>query len=152
MKLQCLSGEKHLLTGLRNPTSLTINTVFRNNLESSLNNVSITLTQEDTFIFSLEFDPKKAVVFAAIGTDINIYSNFDWQNGSANVSTVFNGMPGILAHIAFDFVSNNLYWCDSMLSWIAMKPAYTSDNTMYKIVVQKDLNEPEGLCLDPDDR
>lgn len=82
-----------------------------------------------------------------------MYYNFSiWPNATVNVSMQHNGLPASLGQIAFDSVSNNLYWCDSLLSWIAMKPAYNFDNKIYKLIVQKDLKKPEGLALDPDDR
>lgn len=82
-----------------------------------------------------------------------MYYNFSIsQNSTVNISMLHNGLSASLGQIAFDSVSNNLYWCDSMLSWIAMKPAYNSDNKIYRLIVQRDLKKPEGLALDPDDR
>lgn len=53
--------------------------------------------------------------------------------------------------MAFDYITNNLYWCDSLHDWIAMKPAYDTKKNIYKVVIRKDLNKPEGLALDPED-
>lgn len=50
-----------------------------------------------------------------------------------------------------DYITSNLYWCDSLHDWIAMKPAYDTKKMIYKVVIRKDLNKPEGLALDPED-
>lgn len=104
-------------------------------------------------ITSMASDPKKAVIFASIKDTIYIYNNFSiWQNASPEFSIQFRGKSASLGQIAFDFVSQNLYWCDSLLHWIAMKPAYNFNHTIYKVIVHKDLNQPEGLALDPEDK
>ncbi|KAK3083431.1 hypothetical protein FSP39_022421 [Pinctada imbricata] len=51
--------------------------------------------------------------------------------------------------VAFDWLSENLYWTDSMHDWIAMQPAYTKDESMFKIIVSDGLRQPEGLAIDP---
>ncbi|XP_056013211.1 low-density lipoprotein receptor-related protein 6-like [Ostrea edulis] len=32
-----------------------------------------------------------------------------------------------------------------------MKPAYTSNSTIYRVVIDKDLEHPDGVALDPED-
>ena len=82
-----------------------------------------------------------------------MYDNFSiWQNRSKSISLLYKGISWTYGKIAFDYVSNNIYWCDPLLQWIAMKPAYNLNNTIYKIILRKDLNYPEGLALDPVDR
>lgn len=68
------------------------------------------------------------------------------------MSILFKGKSEAVGQIAFDYLSNNLYWCDSFLNWTAMKPANNFNNTIYKVKVHKDLNQPEGLSLDPENR
>ncbi|XP_062567174.1 low-density lipoprotein receptor-related protein 6-like [Saccostrea cucullata] len=80
------------------------------------------------------------------------FNNFNiWQNNSISLSLAYKGKSSDFGQIAFDYISNNLYWCDSLHKWIAMKPAYSDNDTIYKVVVQKDLYQPEGLALDPED-
>ena len=82
-----------------------------------------------------------------------MYKNFSiWQNRSSSISLLYKGISSSFGKIAFDYVSNNIYWCDPFLQWIAMKPAYNLNNTIYKVILRKDLNNPEGLALDPVDR
>lgn len=108
---------------------------------------------KDSMITSLTSDPKGNVLFAAINDAIYILSNFSIQhNGSGNLTAVYRGTFATIGQIAFDFVSNNLYWCDSEHRWIAMKPAYNLNLTSYKIVVHDGLNKPEGMALDPENR
>lgn len=104
-------------------------------------------------IFDLAADPKEGSVFAAIGHSIYIIHNFSsWQNVSEEFTKEIKRKSWGIGQIAFDFVSKNLYWCDALLDWIAMTPAYNDGETIYKVVVHKDLTHPVGLALDPEDR
>lgn len=106
----------------------------------------------DALITSLASDPKKAVVFAAHHNGIYIVHNYSvWQNESQKFSASYNGRYAGIKQIAFDYITSNLYWCDSLHDWIAMKPAYDTKKMIYKVVIRKDLNKPEGLALDPED-
>ncbi|XP_062587956.1 uncharacterized protein LOC134261668 [Saccostrea cucullata] len=98
-------------------------------------------------------DPKKKVVFFYIGDTIYEYQNFSiWQQlNISHFSKPFKGRSPSFGQIAFDYVSNNLYWCDAQMKWIAMKPAYKDDNLMLKIVVHNNLGFPQGLALDPEE-
>lgn len=146
-------GDKGLILGVWNPASFTTITDIPKDSANPFKNVTLKINPSSSQITSLSTDTKKAVVFAAIGETIYIYHNFSiWQNVSAKFSVQFRGKSAAIGQIAFDFVSNNLYWCDSLLNWIAMKPAYNYNNTFYKVVVQQDLNQPEGLALDPVER
>lgn len=103
--------------------------------------------------YSVASNPKEATVFVAIFDTIYFYSNFSiWQKKEGWLSILFKGKSAAFGEIAIDYLSNNLYWCDSLLKWIAMKPANNFNNTIYKIIVHKDLNQPEGLALDPENR
>ncbi|XP_065930460.1 uncharacterized protein [Magallana gigas] len=146
-------GDKGLILGVWNPASFATITDIPKDSVNPFRNVSLKINPSSSQITSLSADTKKAVVFAAIGETIYIYHNFSiWQNVSAKFSVQFRGKSAAIGQIAFDFVSNNLYWCDSLLNWIAMKPAYNYNNTFYKVIVQQDLNQPEGLALDPVNR
>lgn len=119
---------------------------------SSFNVVDLFVWPSDVLITSLASDPKKAVVFAARQSGIYIVHNYSvWQNESQTFSASYNGRYAGIEQIAFDYITNNLYWCDSLHDWIAMKPAYDTKKNIYKVVIRKDLNKPEGLALDPED-
>nr|XP_022323823.1 low-density lipoprotein receptor-related protein 4-like isoform X2 [Crassostrea virginica] len=146
-------GDKGLLIGVWNPASFLTYTTIPVNSKSSFNNVSMLITPSSLRITSITSDPNNAVIFAAILNKIYIYQNFSiWQNESTSILPIYEGRSSALGQIVFDYVSSNLYWCDALHYWIAMKPAYNRNNSIYKVVVHKDLKQPEGLALDPEDR
>nr|XP_022326452.1 low-density lipoprotein receptor-related protein 4-like isoform X2 [Crassostrea virginica] len=146
-------GDKGLVIGLWNPASFFTYTEVPEDTTSSFQSRNYFLSSPSSKIISLASDPKKAVVFAYIGHSIYMYDNFSiWQNRSKSISLLYKGISWTYGKIAFDYVSNNIYWCDPLLQWIAMKPAYNLNNTIYKVILRKDLNYPEGLALDPVDR
>lgn len=150
--VQGIPGEKALIIGALNPPSLISITEIPNNFASSFDNFTLKFTPKIPLIFSLASDPKKSVVFAAIMNGIYIFKNFSvLQNSVIELPDEYRGRSIAYGQIAFDFVSNNMYWCDSLLNWIAMKPAYSFKNTIYKVIIHKDLVLPEGLALDPED-
>lgn len=145
--------DKCLLIGSINPTSLIIVKEFPKGPAGSFSNATRTIADTNLLIYSIASDPKKNVVFLAILDTIFIYHNFSiHRHTSKGLLTQHRSKSAALGQIAFDFVSSNLYWCDSMLNWIAMKPAYNISITNYKVIVEKDLLQPEGLALDPEDR
>ncbi|XP_078326557.1 low-density lipoprotein receptor-related protein 2-like isoform X2 [Crassostrea virginica] len=146
-------GDKGLVIGLWNSAAFLTYTEIPEDTTSSFKNRSYYLPSPSAQITSLASDPKKAVVFAFIGDSIYMYNNFSiWQNRSESISLLYKGISWTYGKIAFDYVSNNIYWCDPLLQWIAMKPAYNLNNTIYKVILQNDLNYPEGLTLDPVNR
>lgn len=76
-----------------------------------------------------------------------------WLNSSSTeMHSSYKGRYAAIEQIAYDFITGNLYWCDSMHDWIAMKPMFTIKKEIYNVVVRTDLNHSEGLALDPGDR
>lgn len=149
--VRAIHGEKGLIIGSINPNSIV---AFKGipNKSRSLKKFNTELMPDASIVWSLACDPKKSVVFAAILNAIYTFHNFSIsQRPLVTMPTEYKGRSVVSGQIAFDFVSNNLYWCDSMLNWIAIKPAYNFNNTMYKVIVHKNLFLPEGLALDPED-
>lgn len=145
-------SEQGLIVGKFNPASITSISEIPEDSTSSFNVVDLFVWPSDALITSLASDPKKAVVFAALQSGIYIVHNYSvWQNESQTFSASYNGRYAGIEQIAFDYITNNLYWCDSLHDWIAMKPAYDTKKNIYKVVIRKDLNKPEGLALDPED-
>ena len=146
-------SDKGLVIGLWNPAEFFTFTQVPEDSTSSFQYSSHLFQASSAEIKSLASDPKNAVIFAYIGDSIYMYKNFSiWQNRSSSISLLYKGISSSFGKIAFDYVSNNIYWCDPLLQWIAMKPAYNLNNTIYKVILQNDLNYPEGLALDPVDR
>ncbi|XP_078326911.1 low-density lipoprotein receptor-related protein 2-like isoform X1 [Crassostrea virginica] len=146
-----IQGDKGLILGLWNPATILKFTEIPTDSTSNFNQISHPLEPSSATITSMVFDPNKAVLFMACSSTIYMVTNFSmWQNKAPTFSIVYTGKSRAFGQIAFDFVSKNLYWCDSLLHWIAMKPAYTYD-TIQKVVVEDELNDPQGLALDPED-
>lgn len=85
---------------------------------------------------------------ANVGT-IYVVKGFDWRSGFSNMSLeiVHNGVSRDHVRLAFDWVSNNIYWTDRMYSWIIVQSGRNS--TTYKILIQDDLDKPFALAVDP---
>ncbi|XP_056013210.1 low-density lipoprotein receptor-related protein 4-like [Ostrea edulis] len=147
-----IPGDKGLILGVWNPAMIITITEIPRVQVMHYANVTTEILPPIVEITSITSDPNKNTMFTSIGNEINAFSNFSiWQNRIEKHSITFKGRSGSLGQIAFDYVSKNLYWCDSLLHWIAMKAAYTSNATIYKVVVEKDLKQPEGIALDPED-
>ena len=145
-------GDKGLLIGMWTPASFLTYTPIPVNSKSPFNNASYTL-RSSVQITSITSEPKHGVVFASISVTIYMFQNFTiWQNDSISIPSMFKGRSAAVGQIVFDYVSSNLYWCDALHNWIAMKPAYNRNDSIYKVVIRKDLKQPEGLALDPEDR
>lgn len=148
-----VSGESGLFIGVKNPASIKLFTQTLKSLKNLNSNVIFPVKFKNAWITSLTSNPQEDALFAAIQDSIYIYHNFStWQNDSAKITILFKGRSSAFGQIAIDFVSNNLYWCDSLFNWIAMKPAFNANHLNYKVVVHRALNQPEGLALDPADR
>lgn len=115
--------------------------------------MNLFIRPSNALINSLASDPKKAVVFAAVNNGIYKVQNYSlWHNDSSEFINLYHGRYVAIAQTAYDYITGNLYWCDSLHDWIAMKPEYDTKEMIYKVVIRKYLNKPEGLALDPEDR
>ena len=101
-------------------------------------------------ISSIASDPSAKSLFLYAALDRNIYkmSNYTTFMNDSQISTVRRGVSVVFGSVAFDWLTQNLYWTDGAFGWIAMMPAYTSDQTMYKVILHHNIKKPEGLTLD----
>lgn len=150
-----LPNEKGLILGMYNPAAIQTVTEIPEESTDFLNALNIIIKPREALITSIVSDPRLSVVFTAINN--GIYTIFDfsiWLNTSSSTELFlsYKGRYAAIEQIAYDFITGNLYWCDSMHDWIAMKPIFTTKNEIYNVVIRTDLNHPEGLALDPGDR
>uniref|UniRef100_A0A8W8MIS0 EGF-like domain-containing protein n=2 Tax=Magallana gigas TaxID=29159 RepID=A0A8W8MIS0_MAGGI len=145
--------ERGIILGVINPLSIKVFKEIPKSQASSFRNASHEITPSYLHLYSVASNPKEATVFVAIFDTIYFYSNVSIsEKKDGRLTILFKGKSAAFGQIAIDYLSNNVYWCDSLLKWIAMKPANNFNNTIYKIIVHKDLNQPEGLALDLQNR
>ena len=147
-------GGPGLIIGVSNPAALFAFTQIPVGDNSSFSNASAKLSTSNVQITSVASDLNKGVVFIAMSDTIYMIHNYNISesNFCSSMAPVFTGKSSALGQIVFDYISDNLYWCDALHQWIAMKPAYNFTNSIYKVLVHKDLRQPEGLALEPKDK
>ncbi|XP_033732496.1 low-density lipoprotein receptor-related protein 5-like isoform X2 [Pecten maximus] len=68
---------------------------------------------------------------------------------SGNVQNVHCGISSSLfTSIAYDWVSGNMYWTDGFFNWIAVQPAGATDKSMFRVIIQDDIENPSALAVD----
>nr|XP_022325441.1 low-density lipoprotein receptor-related protein 6-like isoform X3 [Crassostrea virginica] len=145
-------GGPSLIIGVSNPAALLAFTPIPVGDNSSFSNSNVLLSTSNVQITSLASDPNKGVVFMAMLDTIYMIFNYTISESNFFMIPVLKGKSSALGQIAVDYISNNLYWCDPLHQWIAIKPAYNNNNDIYKVLIHKDLRQPEGLALDPHKR
>lgn len=131
--------EKGIIYGVRNPSSLSNLPKIPEN-GNGFNYLTYYLIGK---IRSIATDPKRKVAFIASSLQIQAVHNYSLlKSDSYELSTEFYGKSDDTGQIAFDYLSNNLYWCDSRLNWVAMKPAYNGNALFYRVVVHDKSNRP----------
>lgn len=150
-----LPNEKGLILGMYNPAAIQTVTEIPDEFTDFLDALNLLVKPSDALITSIASDPRLSVVFTAINDGIYIIYDFSiWLNTSSSTELylLYKGKYAAIEQIAYDFITGNLYWCDSMHDWIAMKPIFTIKKEIYNVVIRTDLNHPKGLALDPEDR
>lgn len=51
--------------------------------------------------------------------------------------------------LTVDWVSNNIYWTDSLYNWIVMAPL-SSQEKVYRLVVRTNLEKPHSVVVHPE--
>ncbi|XP_033760726.1 low-density lipoprotein receptor-related protein 6-like [Pecten maximus] len=68
---------------------------------------------------------------------------------SGNIENVHCGISSsAFTSIAYDWVSENMYWTDGLFNWIAVQPVNTTDRSMYRVIIQDDIEKPSALAVD----
>ncbi|XP_011412220.3 low-density lipoprotein receptor-related protein 1B [Magallana gigas] len=103
-------------------------------------------------IVSMASDPRKNALFILDSDSHSIYrmENFNiWVNDSLTIVPIQKGVSKTSAQITYDWLNEMVYWVDGYYNWIGMQPAYTTDNSLYKIIIHQGLGRPEGIAVDP---
>ncbi|XP_056013099.1 low-density lipoprotein receptor-related protein 2-like [Ostrea edulis] len=145
-----LFGPGHLSLIARNPNNV--------NMTSMKSGKSVLPIQTYYFntprakIVSMASDPRKNALFILDSDSHSIYrmENFNiWVNDTMSIVPIQKGVSKTSAQIAYDWYSEIVYWVDGYYNWVGMQPAFTTDNSLYKIIIHKGLNRPEGIAVDP---
>ena len=61
------------------------------------------------------------------------------------------GVSQATVQVAYDWHSRTLYWVDPGFGWIMAAPGDPAriNDDLYKIIVQDNMDKPDGLAVDP---
>ncbi|XP_063406226.1 low-density lipoprotein receptor-related protein 6-like [Mytilus trossulus] len=129
-----LNGTKEWTDSNKKPTSTGIN--FTQKFQG-LHGTSY-FHARNYLVFS--YKGTKSIFLSDITSKINVYS--------------YIGTSTTVGHVAVDWLSGNVYWCDGTFGWIGMLPLPASVeratiNDKFKVVVDKYLDIPTGIAVEP---
>ncbi|XP_021367271.1 low-density lipoprotein receptor-related protein 6-like [Mizuhopecten yessoensis] len=116
--------------------------------------------QENILITQLVPDPSSNAMYYI---DVHTNSIYRWDNvtttlNDQTVSTinqttkVFEGLSRAICKLDLDYLTQNIYWSDPLLHWIAMKPANSLDPADTKILITDDVEYVAALALDAESK
>lgn len=88
--------------------------------------------------------PAGTVYFA----ELSMTAFFELDIESPTTRIVHQGIGDSL-QMTVDWSSRNLYWVDGLFSWIAVKSLRKTDRFDYKVLVERDVDFPLGIAVDP---
>ena len=105
--------------------------------------------------YSCDVDYARQLLYAYDGFSgrIYVFSGYDPVSMDyADLERFHDGIfDSVYVKIAVDWISNNVYWVDELHQWIAVQPGTNRDSnqTLYRVIVDSDLDTPTGLAVDP---
>ncbi|KAK3611819.1 hypothetical protein CHS0354_040490 [Potamilus streckersoni] len=77
-------------------------------------------------------------------------SNFSINmSGGAIRTSVHIGLSKDYVKLAVDWISHNIYWTDPHYKWIVVQSLAGNDTSMFRILIDDNLEKPHALTLDP---
>ena len=70
-------------------------------------------------------------------------------NGTTETETIYSGTSSMAEGLAVDWMSNNVYWADSLYNWIVVAPLNSQDESVHKVVVRTGLLNPHSIAVHP---
>ncbi|KAK3600734.1 hypothetical protein CHS0354_017022 [Potamilus streckersoni] len=83
-----------------------------------------------------------------------IYKNVNFSiglNGENELTILHQGISNGYVKLAVDWISHNIYWTDPQFKWIMVQSLLGNDNSMFRTLIDDNLNGPHALALDPID-
>ncbi|OWF37416.1 Low-density lipoprotein receptor-related protein 4 [Mizuhopecten yessoensis] len=79
----------------------------------------------------------------------DITSRCIYRLHSRKVDNVHCGVSSsVFSSIAYDWIGGNIYWTDGFFNWIAVQPVSTTDKSMYRVIIQDDIEKPRAVAID----
>ena len=97
-----------------------------------------------------DFDYNHKILYAADATSGRILAlqPFTFSHtGSLDTQVIHAGVSHHFMKIAFDWVSNNLYWTDERFGWIIIQ-ALDKQN-VFKVLLHEHIQRPLSIAVDP---
>ncbi|XP_069122406.1 very low-density lipoprotein receptor-like [Argopecten irradians] len=73
-----------------------------------------------------------------------------YSNDTNAVTSIRCGISqSIYSTIAYDWLGRNIYWTDGFFNWIAVQPVNTNDTSIYRVLIQNNMEKPRAISVDP---
>lgn len=96
-----------------------------------------------------DFDYDRKILYTADIESGQMYKlePFSWGTKTVDVTILYSGLSHQYMKIAFDWVSNNLYWTDERFAWIMILSLARPD--AFKVLIHEHVQRPLGIAVDP---
>ncbi|KAL3871005.1 hypothetical protein ACJMK2_039030, partial [Sinanodonta woodiana] len=93
---------------------------------------------------------QQAYVYDFYSSTIYMDSNFSISLSRNNKWTpIHRGLSKDYVKLAVDWVNHNIYWADPQYKWIAVQSLVGKDTSMFRVLIDVNLEAPHALTLDP---
>ncbi|KAL3871006.1 hypothetical protein ACJMK2_039031, partial [Sinanodonta woodiana] len=93
---------------------------------------------------------QQAYVYDFYSSTIYMDSNFSIGLSRNNKWTpIHRGLSKDYVKLAVDWINHNIYWTDPHYKWIAVQSLVGNDTSMFRVLIDDNLEAPNALALDP---